>query len=87
MSQFTAGGNTAHQRQCLWRYAKPQMMIAGGKARYAQHSQWVFGKGIGYMAQQFGLQISLAAIGVNNLATVILGHGINGQIAAFKILF
>ncbi|MNZ96059.1 hypothetical protein D3C78_1152370 [compost metagenome] len=61
------------------------------KTRHAQHAHRVFAKGVGHMAQQPGLQIALAAIGVVQAAAVrpafARRHGIDRQVAPRQVFF
>lgn len=62
------------------------MRIAGGKTRHAQNTQRIFGKCGGNMAQQTMVQIALTAVGIDNVAIIILCQRIDGQVAAQQIL-
>ena len=59
---------------------------ARGKARHAQDAHRVFAKRIGHMAQQFGFQVALAAMWVDQLALFVLGDGVDGQVAPRQVL-
>ena len=85
--QLAAGNHLLHQQQRLGRHLKPQGAIAGGEAGHAQHTQGVFGEGRGDVAQQARLEIGAPAIGVYDMPLVILGHGVDGKVAADQILF
>jgi len=85
--QFFAGREGFHQLKGFRGDGETQVVIAGGKARHPQHPQGVFGKGVGDVAQYLVLQILQAAVGVNQIAFIIPGHGIDGEIPAHQILF
>ena len=56
------------------------------KASQPQDAHRVFAKGLGHMAQYFGLHIALAAIRVDQLAGVgVLGDGVEGEVAAGQV--
>ncbi len=69
------------------RHLETQAAIAGGETGDAQHAQWIFGEGRRDVTQQARLKIRAPAIGVDDLAIVVFGHGIDGQVAADQILF
>ena len=59
---------------------------ARGEACDAQHPQRILDEGIGDMAQNARLEVALSAIGVDDQTILVLGHGIDGEIAARQIL-
>ena len=78
-------------------------MKAGRKPGDPQNAHRVFAKGIGHVAQQFGRDVALAAIGVDQIGRgqVHIGaklpgrpidqcagsHGVDGQVAPRQVLF
>ncbi len=60
--------------------------VTRGEARHAQHAQRVFGEGRRHVAQQSGLQITLATVGVDQLPLLVFGNGIDGEVASLQIL-
>ena len=77
----------AHQGHGFGRDA--EVGKARREARHAQYAHRVFAKRIGHMAQQLGLQVALAPIGVAERAArgpaCGRGHGIDGQVAAREV--
>jgi hypothetical protein len=57
-----------------------------GKTRDPQDSQWIFYECLGNMPQNLLLQVLLATIGIDQATLSILGDGVDGQVAAVKIL-
>ena len=86
-AQFAGLGELAHQRQGFRRHAEAQRCVARGEAGDAQHAQRVLGEGRGDMAQEARFKVALAAVGVGDMALVVLGHGIDGQVAADQVFF
>ncbi|MNN45927.1 hypothetical protein D3C81_1602830 [compost metagenome] len=39
------------------------------------------------MAQQARFEVALAAVGIDHLAVLVLGHGVDGQVAAGQVVF
>ena len=58
----------------------------GRKTRQPQDAHRVFGKGRRHMAQAPGSQIGLAAMGVDDVAVVVRGHGVDGQVTPRQVL-
>ena len=85
--QFAGVAEATHQRHGRGGDAKTQWCIAGGEAGDPQHAQRVFGEGRGNVAQEPCLQVALAAMGIDQAALLVFGHGVDGQVAADQVFF
>ena len=63
------------------------MVVAGCKAGYAQYPQRILYKMWRHVPQDFGIEVGSTPVRVNNNAGLIHRHGVNSEIAPFKILF
>ncbi len=59
----------------------------GGEARHPQDAHRIFGKRLAHMAKNACSQIVLSAIGIDQRAGRVLGHRVDGEVAAAQILF
>jgi hypothetical protein len=66
---------------------EPKVVVAGRKARHTQHAQGVFYKVRRDMSEQFGFEVSLATIGVNDVAGLMHRHRVDGEVAPLKVFF
>ena len=66
---------------------KAPLVKACSIAGDAQNPHRIFGEGVGDVAQFALLQIVATIEGVDQIAIAILGHGVDGQVAALEILF
>ena len=82
---FAAAHHVAHQIQGLRRHGEITQPCR--KPRHAQNAHRVFCKSWRHMAQLPRLQISLAAVGIDQLPLRVECHCIDGQIAARKVFF
>ncbi len=87
MRQFAGFGQLAHQGQGLLRHAEAQWRIACGETGDAQDPQRIFGESRGNVAQYARGKIPLTAVGVEQPTLIVLGHGVDGQVAADQVLF
>ncbi len=87
MIDFTGVHHLLHQGQGFRRDDKTQPGPAGHETGCAQDAHRIFGKGVGDMAQDALVQIALAAVGIDQRALIIPGHGVDGEIAPGQILF
>nr|VVN23364.1 hypothetical protein PS652_04447 [Pseudomonas fluorescens] len=85
--QLAGFAECVHQFDGFRGHAKAHAGIARGKPGDAQHAQGIFGERRGYMAQDAGFKILLAVIRIADVALVIFGHGIDGQVAADEVFF
>ena len=86
MGQLASVRHLAHQGEGLRRYGKALSVEAGGEAGDPQDAQRIFGKGGGNVAQQPFFQILDATVGIVELALIIFGDGVDGEIPAQQIL-
>src|SRR5690606_40964052 len=63
------------------------MGITRRETRHAQYSQRVFGEGGGDVSERASGEVGLAVVGVDQAALLILGHGIDGKVAADQVVF
>lgn len=84
---FTAVHHSAHQRQSLGRDPEPQGSEARRQPGQTQNPHRVFDEGGRNMAQDALFQIAPTAERIDQAACGILGHGIDGEIAALQIVF
>ena len=82
---FTGLDHGLHQRPRLGCHA--EFGEARGKAGHPQDAHRVFGKGLAHMAETFCSQVDLPTVGVDNLAGCVLGHGVDGEVAAQQVFF
>ena len=75
-----------HERRGLRARCENPLAQARGEARDPQHPHRVLDEGFGHMAQQPRGQIALPAVGIHDVACGILGHGVDGEIAALQVL-
>jgi hypothetical protein len=66
---------------------KPSRGITGGKARNAQYPERIFGKRGGNVAQHARFEIALAMVGIGQVLLIVLGHGVDGQVATDQVFF
>ena len=86
VGQLASGRHLAHQGEGFRRYGKALSVEAGGEAGDPQDAQRIFGKGGGDVAQQPFFQILDATVGIVELALIIFGDGVDGEIPAQQIL-
>ena len=60
--------------------------ITRGEARHPQDAHRVFGESLGDMPQLPRLEVAQSAIGIDDLARLVFGHGVDGQVAALEIV-
>ena len=75
-----------HQRQGFVRHAEAERRITRGEARHAQDAHRVFGEGFGHVAQQARFEVALPAVGIDDVAGVVLRHRVDGEIAPPQIV-
>ncbi|MNZ75431.1 hypothetical protein D3C78_939080 [compost metagenome] len=85
--ELARAGQLTHQRQGFVRDTEAERRIARGKAGDTQHAQGIFGECRGNVAQQAGFEVALAAVGIDHPAVLVLGHGVDGQVAAHQVVF
>ena len=73
----------AHQAPGFRRHREPE---ARGETRDAQHAQRILDERRRNMAQHAGPKIGLPAVGIDQRAPLVAGHGVDRQIAAGEIL-
>ncbi len=63
------------------------MCIASGKTCDAQNSQGIFGESGGNVAQNAGFEVTLAVVGVGQVAVIVFSHCVDGQVATDQVFF
>ena len=84
MVDFTVAHHFAHEFQRLRRDREPE---AGGESRDAQHPHRVLDERLADMTQDAGLQVGDAMMRVDDVAVVVAGDCIDGEVAARQVLF
>ena len=85
-SSFAGRHHLAHQLHRLRRDAKAERREARGEPRNPQDADRVFTEGVRHVAQPPRRKIRLAAVGVDDPAVAVLGHGVDGQVAPPQIV-
>ena len=85
MIDFAASDHLLHQRQGF--RGDAEISKAGGEAGEAEDTYRIFGKGGADMTQDFGRNIALTVEGVDQRAVIGTGDGVDGQVAAGKVVF
>ena len=75
-----------HQRQRFIRNVKAQRRITRSETRHAQDAHRVFGKGFRYVAQQARFEVSLPAVGIDDISGAVFGHRVDGEVAPAQIV-
>jgi hypothetical protein len=78
--------HAAHQRHGLPGDLEAQRRITRGETRHAQDAHRIFGERLGDVAQLAGREIALTVVGIDHVAVRVLGHGVDGEIAAPQVV-
>ena len=86
MIHFAAFGHLPHQRQGFVRDTEAARRVARREPCDAQHAYRILGESWRDMAQHSCGEIALAAEWVDDCAAFVLGHRVDGEVAALQIL-
>jgi len=84
---FTGFHHAAHQCHRLARDFETQAGKPGGELCHPKNSNRVFAEGVRHVTKGLVLDVLQSAVGIDQLAIVIFGDRIDGQIATRKIIF